>query len=470
MRIATAEHDRTPTDDIDADDIDANEIDAYEIDADERPSDAPPAVEPERPADAPLVLARHGCSIVSAFQPIYSFSHRRLVGHEALVRARDAAGRALPPPALFERCPDLPSLRRLDAECSDLHARGFARAARDREWLFLNVDASAFDPAAAGVDPDTGLAGIVRDAGLPPEQVVIELLEAALPDGSDFEHWTRRLKRHGFLIALDDFGAGHSNFDRVFRLRPHIVKLDRSVIARAGRQANVRRAMAQMISLLHQCEALVLVEGVETGKEATIALDSDADFVQGYHFGRPAAALRCDAEPNGPMLEVWARCDERSRVAMASYRRRIRPYGEALVAAREQLQAGLGMAEACAGFLQLERADLCFLLDEDGAQIGANVLHKTPPPATRLPHPFAPLLDVGSARWSRRPYFRRAMATMGLLQVTRPYPTMHSRRMSVTFSVAFELEGRRVVLCGDMLWDNGIERPGFGETVADAVL
>lgn len=408
--------------------------------------------------------------ITSAFQPIYSFSHRRLVGHEALLRARDREGRSLPPPALFEMCRDVASLRQLDAECSRLHIQNFARAQRHQEWLFLNVDASAFDRAADSLQIGAALPSMVRAAGLFPRQVAVELLEAALPDGPEFERWTSQLKQLGFLLALDDFGAGQSNFDRVFRLRPHVVKLDRSVIHRAGRSPTVRRAMTQMISLLHQCGALVLVEGVETADEAAIALDSDAEFVQGYHFGRPEAECRPRDEPNAAMRQVWTRCDERSRLVMSSYRQRILPYGEALMAAMSLLQNGASLSQACAGFITLEDADLCFLLDEDGAQLGDNVIYKNPPPARPLSHLFAPLLDVAGARWSRRPYFRRAMATFGQLQVTRPYPTMHSRLMSVTFSVAFTFRGRGGVLCGDMLWDERFEQPGFGETLADPLV
>ncbi len=37
----------------------------------------------------------------------------------------------------------------------------------------------------------------------------------------------------GCLLAIDDFGAGHSNFERVWNLKPDIVKLDRTLLVRA---------------------------------------------------------------------------------------------------------------------------------------------------------------------------------------------------------------------------------------------
>ena len=46
------------------------------------------------------------------------------------------------------------------------------------------------------------------------------------------------------------------------------------------------------VTLLHEAGKLVLVEGIETEHEAQIALSCEADFVQGYYFGRPAPGCR----------------------------------------------------------------------------------------------------------------------------------------------------------------------------------
>jgi hypothetical protein len=94
---------------------------------------------------------------------------------------------------------------------------------------------------------------------------------------------------------------------------------------------------------------------------------------------------------------------------------------------------------------------LCAVGIEQVAQVGQNVFHKTPEVRVSVCDPFAPLQNVKGARWSRRPYFRRAVAAPGELQVTRPYPTMHSRAMSTTLSVCFTLGGMKRVLCGDKM-------------------
>jgi EAL domain-containing protein (putative c-di-GMP-specific phosphodiesterase class I) len=407
---------------------------------------------------------RHGATTLhSAFQPIFSFSHRRVVGHEALLRAVDLGGRPVPPRDMFERCGSLEERDRLDQTCRVLHACEFSKTCGPAEWLFLNVDASLFS-GRDGRRASEVMLEVANQARLAPEQIVIEILESAVPDGPEFEADVSELKSLGFLIALDDFGAGQSNFDRVFRLRPHIVKLDRSVICRASRDATVRRVTTQMISLLHECGALVLTEGVETREEACIALDADADFVQGYYFGRPESTPLSLTTQSQAMTDVWTRSEEHAGFDIRAYRERVRPYAEAVTLAAKQLELGREMEAACSAFLELDDAEGCFLLDASGRQVGVNLPRKITDTGRSMHRQFAPLHDVQGAVWSRRPYFRRAIANPGQLQMTRPYLTMQSLRMCVTLSRSLVAPIGQVIVCGDMIWRSNASRPDFAAT------
>jgi EAL domain-containing protein (putative c-di-GMP-specific phosphodiesterase class I) len=352
---------------------------------------------------------------------------------------------------MFARCGSTAERDRLDQACRVLHAREFAKSNRSAEWLFLNVDASLFAPGN-GASASSVMQETADRANLAPQQIVIEILEAAVPGGSEFEDEVNALKSIGFLIALDDFGAGHSNFDRVFSLRPHIVKMDRSVILRASRDATARRVATQMISLLHECGALVLVEGVETREEAFIALDADADFVQGYYFGRPRLAPLRASTQSRAMNDAWRLSEERAGSDVSAYRERMQPYADAIELAAQRLQSGHAMEAACLQFLQLDDSEVCFLIDDSGRQVGANHLASISSPDRATQAQFAPLLDVQGACWSRRPYFRRAIANPGQVQVTRPYLTMQSLRLCVTLSMSVRTSLGHVIVCGDVVW------------------
>ncbi len=404
------------------------------------------------PPHAAFAGAYAGHTLASHFQPIFSLSHGRVVGHEALLRASDTSGAALPPPRFFD-VDDFDELLRRDRLVRSLHAANYAARRPEGQWLFLNLNPQVFLRGPQGTH-DRFETDFLAHFGLRGPQIVIEVLEDAVRDDADFAAAVEQTRAHGCLIALDDFGAGHSNFDRVWRLRPDIVKLDRSLVARAALDVQARRVVVQMVSLLHECGALVLMEGVETEAEAYVALEADADMVQGYYFARPQPALVAPGHASGQLDALWAAFGERWRGESQDYRERIGPYVNAIGYASALLAGGRSFDEAARSFLQLPAAEACYLLGPDGRQIGDNQWAERPPAADAAA--FAPLHDTRGARWSRRPYFRRAIAAVGKVQVTRPYRTLHGTHLCVTVSTAFRAPasagGELQVVCGDLSW------------------
>ena len=388
-----------------------------------------------------------GYRLASHFQPIYSLTHHRAVGHEALLRATSAAtGAPVPPMELFARFEGDAARVSLDRAALLQHLAAYA-GKEANEWLFLNVHPrSLASPVGPGI---RRIADTLAAHGLRPEQVVIEVLESTLPDDPDFDRRIDELRELGCLVSLDDFGAGHSNFDRVFRLRPEIVKLDRSVVVRAEVDAHARRIASQMVSLLHECGCLVLMEGIETDEGAYTALRCDVDFVQGYHFGRPAPALAGGAGLHA-LRAAWDRFDRQSVTDDRLWQEQMSPYKQSIELASVLLAGGASMDEACRRFLTQTGSDMCYLLDKQGRQVVGNAYRDG------LSHPqlesaerFAPLHDTRQARWSRRAYFRGAESSPNIAQVTRPYMTLQGPRMCFTVSIQFDMGGRTLVLCGD---------------------
>lgn len=399
-----------------------------------------------------------GFELRSHFQPIFSVSHGRVVGHEALLRARDAQGRAISPPQFFDDR-DFNALLWRDRLVRTMHTANWSRMSRGPQWLFLNMHPQVFlrAPHLVGDAFQKCLFEHFRIRG---EQVVIEVLEDAVRDDADFDAAVELTRARGCLIALDDFGAGHSNFDRVWRLKPEIVKLDRSLIERAAADNSVRRVVVQMVSLLHECGALVLMEGVETEAEAHVALEADADLIQGRYFAKPAPAL-VPLDHGQPVIDhLWTGFDRRWREEQQHQRDAMAPFQNAIGYASALLAAGHPFEAAARPFLDLPGAEVCYLLGPQGHQIGENQWAAGPLAGSGAIHAqgpavYAPFRDTRGARWARRPYFRQAMASPGKVQVTRPYRTLHGTHLCVTVSTAFHLPGDNGgdlhVVCGDLI-------------------
>jgi hypothetical protein len=98
-------------------------------------------------------------------------------------------------------------------------------------------------------------------------------------------------RQAGARIAIDDFGAGYSQLDRVLALQPDILKLDMRLFqqaARGGPSSEVVKALAQMAE---KTGCWIIAEGVETEAELDFALECGARYVQGYLFAKPEEAF-----------------------------------------------------------------------------------------------------------------------------------------------------------------------------------
>lgn len=380
-------------------------------------------------------------SLDSHFQPIYSLAHSRIVGHEALLRARQSDGSPVGPLQALASARGDEERVFLDRLCRALHLANYRDAGGlddAQTWLFLNVSTQVVVRAGQS---EPFFAGLLAHSGFPARRVVVEILEGTIADQSLLSEAVANYRRMGCLVALDDFGADASNIERIWRAAPDIVKLDRKLIAAAEHSPRARRVLPATVALIHEAGSLALIEGVENEEQAAIALDSDADLVQGFHFARPAPQpLR---HGDGGIAALSAR--HAAAQASARQRRELQVYASAFQRAAQRLWTEQGLASACAELLAMPQVDRCYLIGADGVQIGSSVLRADHEPASSR---FAPLEEAQGANWARKPYHYRALAHPGQLQVSSPYLSVANSRLCVTLSLTVPLaQGQRVLCC-----------------------
>ena len=302
-------------------------------------------------------------------------------------------------------------------------------------WLFLNINAQVF---LESMNQGDFFDELLKATGFPAHRIVTEVLEQGVKDEVRLVEAVQFFRSKGFLIALDDFGAGHSNFDRIWSLQPDIVKLDRSMIARAGSNLRIRRMMPVMVSLLHEAGSLVLMEGIETESEALIAMDADADFVQGYYFARPQA----DLPPPMPAVSCSTssgRISAKLRCRKFPARNGNRSLSQCNRLCRQPAgvrhSAGAGRRRISSSFRRRT------LLSAGQRRPADRPQHHQRPPPPDGRQALQPLLNAEGANWSRRYYFRRALDHPGKVQVTRPYLSITGANQCITVSIGTLLNG-----------------------------
>jgi diguanylate cyclase (GGDEF)-like protein len=385
--------------------------------------------------EEPVVATRWGAfDLFTHYQPVYSLSHQKQVGFEALLRGFDQHGTPLQPDSLFAPQSN-PGVTELDSLTHHLPLD---------TWLFLNVAPSTFIQAGY----EQTLAAIVSEAGLDPGGVVLEILESEGVDVEELALAAWRYRGCGFLIAVDDFGAGHSNLDRLLRIQPDFVKLDGELI-RAKSRASDQPLLPTIVSLLHRADMLVVVEGIETTEELILAVESNVDFAQGFLLGRPSATLPSAAAVMRRIDHAFDVIAEGRTVRTARFEAQLAPYLAMLTNAANALSNGANIEEAIAPMAKLELCKRCFVLDETGRIVEPEILGRAGPGADfRL----GPLAGPQSGRWDHRPYYWKAVASMGMAVFCQPYLSLTSGRASVGVTMAFMRDDKVMVVGSELDW------------------
>lgn len=384
--------------------------------------------------------------ITSHFQPIISLMHRRVVGYEALLRAIDSEGQTCTPLDAFAQAAALNQVEAFDRQCIATHLTSFSQLPTDNQWLFVNLRSETIKPGNQRAEL---LHRALKKHGLQQHQIVLEILEDSVQDPQQLQDFVHYYRKAGFLIAIDDFGTGQSNFDRIWQLEPHIVKLDRSMLLNARQNTKRQRWFSRCVALLRETGALILVEGVETQEDAALVLDSEADMVQGFYFARPTPTGACDEQQLVYGIQDLHKHALHQQLAYQHNQiRRQTQLQRYLQQAASNLIAGQAFQQATQSLLQHEAITRVYLLNTDGVQIVENL--QAPREQSNLI--YRPLSSSKGAIWARRNYFRRAIEEPGRIQISAPYLGMPDATLNVTLSVAIQVgnPSQLVVLCADL--------------------
>jgi EAL domain-containing protein (putative c-di-GMP-specific phosphodiesterase class I) len=133
--------------------------------------------------------------------------------------------------------------------------------------------------------------GALDAAGLPGSALELELTERVLiEDAADTLQTLRKLKEHGVMVSIDDFGEGYSALSYLRRLPIDAIKISHGFM-RGIPQSSTDAVLCRSIIQIAQSLGLkVIGEGVENEAQRRFLFDQGADLAQGYLFAQPLTA------------------------------------------------------------------------------------------------------------------------------------------------------------------------------------
>jgi diguanylate cyclase (GGDEF)-like protein/PAS domain S-box-containing protein len=226
------------------------------------------------------------------YQPIVVLKTKQIVGFEALLRWQHPDQGLISPFKFIDAAEDngllvstgqwliLEACKQLRAWKSEIPAM---------PALTISVNVSARQLADAGFV--TALEAIIRQAGIDPAQLQVEITErVAAADPRLTATVLSHLKQLRVGVILDDFGSGNSSLSGLRQFPMEALKIDRSLVG-AMLLDRVASDTVELILLLAQKLKLkVIAEGIESSKHFDHLLVLGCELGQGYLFSQPVEA------------------------------------------------------------------------------------------------------------------------------------------------------------------------------------
>lgn len=231
------------------------------------------------------------------YQPVVRLETGKVVGAESLIRWR-RPGHGVVYPDDF-----LPQLRDFNL-MDELGIWVLEAALRMRKSAYVFQRQFGLEEFHVGINVEASqllradfadvVISAINEAGLVPNDLVIEVTEHALSEGDIALENLERLKTFGVWIAMDDFGTGYSNLSQLHRLPLSMLKLDKSFMPRENLTEADKQLIIDIQMIAKSCGIEALAEGVETSEIHDFISSIGITFSQGYLYS-----------PALPEIDFW---------------------------------------------------------------------------------------------------------------------------------------------------------------------
>jgi len=225
-------------------------------------------------------------NIVSYFQPIVNNKTREIEKYESLVRLIDSEKNIITPYFFLNIAKEGKYYQKIT---SIVLENSFRALFYTNQSISINLSALDIEKVETRKTFISLLERYKTDA----HRIVLELVEdESIKDEIVIKLFLEEIKEYGVKIAIDDFGAGLSNFSRVLIYKPDFIKLDGSLIKNINNDPIAQNMIETIVTFAKKQNIQTIAEYVSSEEIYNTVCELGVDYSQGFYFGKPAPLQR----------------------------------------------------------------------------------------------------------------------------------------------------------------------------------
>ena len=218
--------------------------------------------------------------VLPYFQPIMNIETGRIEKYETLMRIQDEKGKILLPFKFLNIAKQSKIYPKLSCSLIEKSINTFLISPCE-----FSVNLSFLD--ITNKTTTKFILNLLDKTGIGP-WIIFELLESeGIKNYKEVMNFTEQVKSYGAKIAIDDFGSGYSNFERIVELQVDFLKIDGSLIKNIDHNDDMKIITKTIINFAKELGIKTVAEYVHSEEVLKQVKILGADYAQGFYIGKP---------------------------------------------------------------------------------------------------------------------------------------------------------------------------------------
>ena len=226
------------------------------------------------------------------YQPKFKFEDETIIGAEALIRWNNPRKGFLPPAKFIPLFEDNGFIEKIDKfvlnnVCNFLEEWNKTKESKSNP-LTISFNLSRYNIYNPNLISD--LKQISRSYDIGDNKIEVELTERIMVDNPNrLIKIMDEIKKAGFSVSVDDFGAGYSSLNLLKNMPADVIKLDKDFLSSQEENKNQKERIiiTSVIEMAKKLNITTVAEGVETKDQCEMLKTSGCDIAQGFYYAKP---------------------------------------------------------------------------------------------------------------------------------------------------------------------------------------